>query len=353
LPEAELGAVARLYGGFRPKYADLAYCRHLFNGNPHGYSFHAFLDDEGGEPVGHYAIIPMQVVVDGEVRLSGKAEALIVLPGHRRSTVPLENGTQALCGLVMPSRLYRFALDQGCDLVHMIPSPDVQAIYPATGARAVPGRHRRARLYVDPRGAVDPAATSARRVAQAVLGMGQYAAYTCARLLSGASSGDVLRWSGSRLTPDVLGRVAASVPSVPGWTLACDADHLAWIARTAHLEVIALDESLADFAVVTARAGEGRVLEVLIWRQRSAGRHAALRLLDAVARTARSAGDVVVGLSHTAAWDAGELSRLRGAARVLCFHERDQPADLFVSSRRKEYLDPARLRFSPLFYAIY
>src|SRR5216110_2198162 len=95
-----LGVIAKLYGPYNRKYADAGFCDRLFNQSPSGASLHSFLMLPDGEPVGHYAVIPMDIAVRGERRRSGKGEAFVVHEAHRRATA-LAGGRAVLGGAAL------------------------------------------------------------------------------------------------------------------------------------------------------------------------------------------------------------------------------------------------------------
>src|SRR5439155_161973 len=97
-------------------------------------------------------------------------------------------------------------------------------------------------------------------------------------------------------------------PADAGWTLAPDVPALKWMAKAADLRLIALDGELRSYALVCPRAGEGRGMEILAWREQG-GSRAALRLLAAVVGSASAMGNVTLGFSHTAARDPEERER--------------------------------------------
>jgi hypothetical protein len=352
LDDARLAAIADLYGAYNRKYRDVAFCRRLFNENPHGYSLHALLVHESGRTVGHYGAIPIDILVDGERRLSGKGEAFVVHEGHRGATLSLPGEEPMACGLAMPLHLYRFARNQGMELVHMIADPAVGLIHRMTGCRALPIRHVKARLAVRPLPAPSPDRAAWRTVARTALAAGQ-------SLLSGIAAGALAGgpaarvWRGADLTPAALARIAADACPGAGWTVAVDAPLLAWLGSTGDLDVIALDEAMDDYAVVCGRVGDAPAREIVLWRQRSGGIPAAVRLLAAVVRHARHLGDATVACSHGAAWDAAELARLRAAGRHLFFHESERSANLYVHTADRYYLDAQNLRFTPIFYSVF
>src|SRR5512140_1315995 len=89
--EAELAAIGRTYGKVDARYQSAGFCRTLFNENPFGYSWHAFVLD-AGVPVGHYAVIPIRVTDRGRRIVSGKGEALYLAETHRATLVEGDHG---------------------------------------------------------------------------------------------------------------------------------------------------------------------------------------------------------------------------------------------------------------------
>ena len=77
LDERRLQAVAELYGRFNRKYGDPGFCHRLFDENPQGPSLHALVLDGPDEVVGHYAIVPLDILRDGQRRRAGKGEAFV------------------------------------------------------------------------------------------------------------------------------------------------------------------------------------------------------------------------------------------------------------------------------------
>jgi hypothetical protein len=348
LDDAGLKAIADLYGEYSAKYRDPAFCRRLFNQNPAGYSLHAFLAGHSGRLVGHHAVIPMNVSVRGRPRAAGKAEAYVVHADFRKATV-IADGRDQIASLALPLHLYRFALEQGMEVVHMLAPPEVGMIHRMAGCRPLPAPHTRARLALGPA----PAAADRRGALTAALATAQGVASRLAWTASLAWLGKTRRLSGADLDAALIARIVADLPAAGGWTIAVDAPTLAWLARTGDLEVIALDGKLDDYALVCGRAGEGRVMEVVLWMQRSASERAALRLLGAVVEAARRLDDLQVAVSHTAAPDPAMLDRLRAAERRLFFRERVQDSNVYVRSDLPYYLDPQYLSFTPFFYAVF
>ena len=110
-----LDAIAATYGTVDPRYASRAFCELIFNGNPYGFSWHAFIVD-GDRVVGHYAVIPMRVCSDHQTVLSGKGEALFLAEDHRAGTVETDSGMLP-AGLALMNALHDHALADGAILL--------------------------------------------------------------------------------------------------------------------------------------------------------------------------------------------------------------------------------------------
>lgn len=352
LDESWLNAIARLYGKYNAKYRDPMFCRQLFNENPHGYSLHAFVVCEREEVVGHYAIIPLDVTVEGERKLSGKGEAFVVEPDYRRAVVnaPGHGPIARSSAVALQIHLFRFALENGMELIHMIPTPEIGPLHRMTGCRPLAAEHLWAKLVIGRRPSTS--AAHGRAAMQHALAKLQGWASTLAQGALLARWGKAWKWLGPELSSERLASIAADVPAPKGWSVAIDLPLLRWMKETSELEVVALNEAMENYAVVSRRAGDGGGMEVLLWRQRSGGLRAALRLLSAVVREARRAGKVIVTFSDCAAWQDEERAYLRAAGRLLLFHERRRDAGTYVFTRDRYYIDPGKLHFTPFFYAV-
>jgi hypothetical protein len=348
LDEEGLRTIADLYGPFNARYSDPALVRELFNGNPHGNSVHAFATEDG-KRVGHYALVPREIVVQGERRLSGKGEAFAVHERYRDRLVSSGNAPMP-AGMALPLALYRHGLDHGIDPIHMIAEPAVGLLHRMTGCRAVAADHRRWRLVLDPATMIEATGSPTRALALRALAVVQRVAFEVSAFPSAATR----TWSGADLRPDRLDRVAAALPAIPGWTLQVDAPTLAWFARLGALTVVANGDDMRNHAILYARRGDARrSAELILWRLQEPKSSAAVRLLAAVVREAVRAGAGSVTVSENAAWTPGERAVLRAAARRLAFHERIQAAQLFVRTNDKYFVEPGHLVLTPFFYAAF
>lgn len=350
LETRRLEDIARLYGPYNRKYADPGFCARLFNDNPHGYSLHSFVTGEDGRAAGHYAVIPMSILDAGERRLSGKGEAFVVDPVQRRDTVTLD-GRTVLCGPALQLALLNDALDRGIDVIHMVAGRDIAVVHRMTGCRALGMSHLRSALVLRPEQLGAREEPDWKATLRAALGAGQRAGSALVRnaWLGGAN---VRHWTGAELTADRLQRIASELPAPPGWGLAIDVPMLTWMAAAGSLRLIALDDSMGSWALLCTSSGDGRLAEVLAWRERG-GVGAAVRLLAAIVECASESKNAIVGFSDHAAPDPHERQRLRAAGRSLLFFEREQPTDLFIRSKRHDYDDPSRLQFTPFLTGIF
>ncbi len=114
LDEAGLAEVAALYGVTDGKYGSVDHCRLLFNQSPFGPTLHAFVRDEG-KAVGHYCLIPYDLVVDGRRVKAAKGEALHVAESHRRSEI---EGLPTSSALLEGAQ--RLAVQEGIEICYAI-----------------------------------------------------------------------------------------------------------------------------------------------------------------------------------------------------------------------------------------
>lgn len=351
LETRRLQDIARLYGPYNRKYADPDFCARLFNQNPHGYSLHAFVTDAGGQAAGHYAVIPMTMVDAGARGLSGKGEAFVVDEAHRRDTVTL-GGRSLLCGPALQLALLDDALARGIEVVHMVAGRDVAVVHRMTGCRALGTQHLRSSLVLRPDQLDAREEPAWKGVLRGAAGAGQRAGSALVRGASLAAGAETRRWTGAELNPERLGRVASQLPPPAGWGLAIDVAMLTWMAAAGSLHLIALDDALESWALLCTSSGDGRLAEVLAWRERG-GTGAAVRLLAAVVECAAENGSAIVGFSDHAAPEPDERERLRAAGRTLLFREREQDTDLFIRAKSHDYDDPSRLQFTPFMTGIF
>lgn len=126
-----LEAIASLYGSYDNKYKSVDFCRIQFNENPSGYSLHAFACDRN-KIVGHIAVIPIEIYVNGERQLSGKAEAFCVKEKYRTKLID-----GSYIGIILPTELFKFAIDEGIEVIHLIANEKVGMIHKTAGCKKI------------------------------------------------------------------------------------------------------------------------------------------------------------------------------------------------------------------------
>src|SRR5262245_35718046 len=129
-----LDAIAATYGTVDRRYADREFCRIVFNENPNGYSYHAFVRD-GKSVVGHYAVIPIRTRARGALVTSGKGEALFLDEAHRRSAVATPEGGEMPAAMALMRLVHQRALEDGLAVIHNITSPEIGVIERLLGFR--------------------------------------------------------------------------------------------------------------------------------------------------------------------------------------------------------------------------
>ncbi len=135
LSTSDLEAVAALYGAVDGKYGSVSHCEQLFHRSPFGETLHAFAMD-GERSVGHYCLIPYDLVVDGRVVRAAKGEALCIDQAYRRTVI----GDQPSSDAIMKGAL-SLAAQEGIEVVYAVAgSPGVVRLFERCGHRHEPFR---------------------------------------------------------------------------------------------------------------------------------------------------------------------------------------------------------------------
>ncbi|MGE0492415.1 MAG: hypothetical protein AB7S38_24590 [Vulcanimicrobiota bacterium] len=114
LSPEHLAAVANLYGVTDGKYGQVEHCDLLFNRSPFGPTLHAFACDEE-KFVGHYCLIPYDLMVEGRQVKAAKGEALHVDSDYRRTECDGLPTSSALLGGAQ-----RLAVAEGIEVSYAI-----------------------------------------------------------------------------------------------------------------------------------------------------------------------------------------------------------------------------------------
>ena len=352
LDSSWLVRIANLYGRFNLKYADARFCGRVFNENPSGFSLHAVLVDKDAQLVGHYGIVPGEVVADGASVRAGKGEAFVVHPDHRGLQVAVGGDAPVASGLVMPLHLYRLAESEGLELVHMMTSPDVGQLHRMTGCRSLPIPNQRWVLTVRPLSAAT--VTNPARGAIAVgLAGAQWSAAAAVLKVSQIAGTPFREWRAADIPARWLARVQADMQPRHGWGLTLDSGALRWQIGVGDMRLISPGEDSKDFALVCPRADQDRIMEIVCWHQPRADQRSALRLMGAIVRSARAAGNCRISFSEGAAGDTASLSSLRTAGRTLFFRARPTMSRMYLRTNNRYFLAAENLRYTPFFYAAF
>ncbi len=133
LSPEDLQAVAALYGAVDGKYGSVSHCEQLFHRSPFGPTLHAFAMD-GKTSVGHYCLIPYDLVVNGKAVRAAKGEALCIDPSYRRTTI----GDQPSSDAMMNGALV-LAAQEGLEVVYAVAgAPGVVRLFERCGHRHEP-----------------------------------------------------------------------------------------------------------------------------------------------------------------------------------------------------------------------
>jgi hypothetical protein len=327
LGDKETRAIVDLYGPADRKYEDPQFARHQFAKNAYGWTLHAFASDDG-RAVGHCALLPIPARAGAETVVSGKFEALAVLPEYQSST--LADGR--LVGLGLLAELYERAGDEGFALLHDLAQPELGLMHRMHGARRVPvpwqtfvgvGDRRQLR-----------ALSAGRAVAGTALAYWQRAAQRASIPLSGRA------------------RVRAATPGdepppphepQPGtWTIEA-ADMWEWLVGSGLLAWV--EEPSGGRALVRVPGPAAQAAELLDWRPGRRGLAGAVATITAIARLGRE------GRSVRIANPSGD-DDLRRAAHLLGLLPAREPLMLYVKSLRAD-IDATNVTVTPFFFATF
>jgi hypothetical protein len=339
LAEEALDAIVATYGTVDPRYASRDFCRVLFNENPIGYSYHAFVRD-GDRVVGHYSVIPMRVRARGATVVSGKGEALFLAPPYRATAIVTPAG-DVLAGIAMIKSLDERALADGITVIHGITTPAVGIILRMNGSRAL-------KLSLDQLHFLIRAPESPRVLSRAQI---ERLLCACQRVLLAAARAALrltaapsIEANSSAHADQHLATLAATdADGGVTWTISRDLETLRWMKRVGRLEVVSIVGRPEHFAVMTK--GDSR--ELLLWRVPAGARRSGLAIVCGLLMgSVRDQARIVLVTRRLAAQGGPSL---RFALRMLGFFPKRIPTSIYAKSADDFFLKSANLDFSRLF----
>jgi hypothetical protein len=336
LDDERMAWISRLYGSSDAKYASPEFVRHLFAGNPFGWSLHAFLLSEG-KPVGHCGMIPVRARDSTGTVVSGKYEAFAVDERYRSATT--QEGLPAALGLL--AALDGAARESEISIVHGITSRELGLLLRLLGSRAI-------KIPLPTYVAVGSRAEFARglprdrRWAVAVLSLAQHGLAASARTLGrlGLSPPGMLR----ECTPEDAS--LADVPISSGsWTITAS-DSWEWLAGTGLLRTMEVRGRFGSRALVRLPAHAREDLQILAWSRRRPGLISAVLMLASAVQLRRDARAVRVQ-----PWqDATDSRDVVRACRLLGFVRAHATTTLYVRTFGRDGTRPV---LTPFFYATF
>lgn len=340
LSEKHLIDVARLYGAADPKYRSIEFCRHMFNENPAGFSWHIFVEDDG-QTVGHYGLVPLTVKRGSRLLLSAKGEAFFIAETHRGQKIQIGD-TSYFLAIAMLKESARFAQEEGCELIHVCVSDMIGVMYKNAGYRFVKAHHGEwVYLLASPHGA-----PLAMRIAFLALELFQFITMRVLELFTRISGWNAAAFAQMGLPSKAE---AALVPQGSNtsekWKIDDSVRYRSWLAGFGFLSTL---ESGASSVLVCVPLVEGGTMEIVSWEGSS--------------RLVEWAG--VVGLLLHLARESGasslHISRSIIPAekrdillRFLGFLLKNRKLNLFVQSPDPFYRNPEHVDFTPWFHATF
>lgn len=340
LSEAGLAAIARMYGRVDSRYATVDFCRRVFNGNPLGWSLHAFIRAEDTE-VGHYAVVPVRIRARGGLMLSGKGEALFLEDTHRNQTIESPDGSVP-AGIALMRAVHARALARGVQVLHNITSREIGMLQRMEGFRLVRFHRDQHHALLDVTRFPFLHGTPWRRAGGEALAAGQWALHRMAALgpsLHRKVAVDVD-------APEALAILLRTVQRDPAdpdhWTVSRDQETLQWQWGLERFEVLTTRSDPDAMAVVT----RGSSREMLYWNNPHEDPVVAGAFLNVILARARSDGAAIVSVGHDLVASSASLGR---GLRKLGFLRWPFPGELYVRSSDPFFLDPKNLMFDRMF----
>jgi hypothetical protein len=336
-----LQCICDLYGRHvDSRYQNLPFVRTVFNGNPLGFSYHAFVY-EGEKAVGCYSVIPMEVVSRGRLMLAGKGEALFLLEDFRRG--PAEGKQMLAPGLTLITEAHNFASKDGIDLFFCIAPQKLSRIFKVMGFSQLNARLNHRYFLLRPHLVRQLSPHVWKRAAASALSLAQQ----CSERLSW--------WGTSFLRPTLqidpifdahrLQMIAARHAVEPHlWSVALTERSLEWWLTMNYLEVIVVDNTDSEYVLI-ACGGRGSNLEIVHWNIREGHILRALRVLCYIVRKARQQEAATISFANTLT----DKRSLFDAAALLGFVSWPVERVMFVRSNDPFHAAPANLDFNWLF----
>jgi hypothetical protein len=332
LSDAELAAIAELYGTADPKYADRTFLRQLYDAGPLGGGIHAFAHD-GEAYVGHVSVIPLPSSVDGQLVSSGKYEAFAVADNARSAVT--DEGVPVAVALL--TSVTAAAEAQGIHLLHGITNDQIGMLLRLAGCR---------RVALDVRAFTGVVGTA--EFADRITGWRRHALRGAAMFggvagMVARAGARVLYGTSAELVDAVASDVEAITASADGWTVD-PTECWDWIRRVGDLRVLVIRGRRPSRVLLRPARSAGDDLHVVGW---SSGRADTVTALVALA-SARIVGSQSRAI-QVLCWQPERASAVARACRLLGFVPR--PAGAFYVRART--LEPGTVGFNPFFYAVF
>ncbi len=327
LDDDRLRWVADLYGQADPRWADLAYVRHLLVDNPSGAAVHAFAMDDG-RAVGHCCVLPMATRVGDQLATTGKIEALYLEPSARGDVVD-HRGKPAPLSMAMLRELYDFAEARGMGLLHSYSAPELARLHRVARCHTVTVDAEVRAVALRP-AAVARHATGRDRAIRLAGGWGQRVWLSLAGMAARAAVRRPGRSAVRAATEFPGGALAVAGPPPGRWAIS-GADAPGWYTSSSALRTVALPGVRPPLALVRWPLQPGDPALLVAADLAGGGLPEAIALVGATAALARRAGAASLSWGR---WDGPDTALIDRACRLLGFvvAERELTLSIRVSS---------------------
>ena len=344
LEKYELQQIAGLYGQTDYKYAQVSYCEYLFNHNPYGFSYHAFAM-HNGYPVGHIAVIPMQIDTPKGMEISLKAEAFYLDPDLRNEWVTVEDDEVPI-GLALPKTLYNFALRDNYKVIHLMADEEIGKIHQFAGCKKISFNFNERFLILSDTEYKQREMQKSRKTLISSVFYIQLAIRTISSCLIS------IVWKRNSMI-EKYSKTIAVFPSWYirnpwQWSISISKIYQSWFYSSPYISIYAYDKSLDNYIVVKECEYPNRATEILGCYSKNGDLGTIASILNSIIKTSKAKQASSIILKHFP--NQTYPLALQAALTLFGFVTKKSVINCYVKSSETYYQEKDNLAYSQLYY---
>ncbi len=348
LSKQELEDIARLYGHFDANYRSLEFCDYLFNKNPFGYSFHAFLVHPELGKVGHYGMIPVEIMAFGKKELSVKGEAFFVVEACRTKTIEYK-GKVIPVAFALSVGLTDFVIEHGISIHHLMSPKNVARIHQRGGCKEVKLTETSSYYF----NTIENT-KGIKRFLKEGLALYQAAFYKLYSPLKKFSSTECLQVK--TLNEVAFGEIvkaieALSPVSKDKWSIYLKGKALEWHLKSPTIHVVKVPGKNTEFALLRKHSASGKPMEILAWICPQGFSMTSVLILQKILEESKKHGSPWLRFSNE--YMFGDAKQLKRLSKLFGFMSKKHETFFYVKSDDPLFKDSEKVLFNPCFYINY